>query len=501
MKKYGLMLLGLILTILLLNTSTLAAEDPPVQAKVYFICKPEIVTQGIFLFSDDQFLTFLKTGTYFQANLKPGIHFIWYSAGNKAFPLNELEFIPGQSYYLDIGVKGRHQLLSPVNGAELLERVALAVPLDEIIKKRASVISAKYYLTKLVKPENPITDSIKSVIANNGPSLLQVPKYTPIKLTFAEKVASKINKANDLVGLQVMAPVVVNGKICISKGTLVKGLIRKVAPARGCGVPGFIDVIIPELQISGNTNLSVIGRYITTGIPKKDYECPLTSVAAFVGLSAGIVGGVLGELIGYGAAASLKGPEAIINIGDAVIVYTRDEAWVKPDESALPINTLTSSQADPYQTLKAQIPQEAIFPYIGAPSVIDLDKAYGYLFTQINKNKLGNRITFQVFNDFKTAISQNGNSNEVPALTCAKAANGYYLKVKLNICFGFIQPSDNGTFELYDPNISAAICRVEAEEDFGISYNDASNKLIKKGVKKLLEELKKVKPTLIKASD
>ena len=116
--------------------------------------------------------------------------------------------------------------------------------------KNAHLISSKYYLTNQVKPESSIKAAIKAVPANNDPTFIKVAKFTPIKLSLQDSLSSDMNKTNDTISLQVSEDVVINDKVCIVKGTLAKGLFWKVVPAQGYGVPGFIDIIIPEIQIT-----------------------------------------------------------------------------------------------------------------------------------------------------------------------------------------------------------------------------------------------------------
>jgi hypothetical protein len=59
---------------------------------------------------------------------------------------------------------------------------------------------------------------------------------------------------------------------------------------------------------------------------------------------------------------------------------------------------------------------------------------------------------------------------------------------------------DRGTFELYNPNSLKLICKVESKGVMSIvsfNHDRIMKSIIKKGIKKLSEELQKVQPSLI----
>ena len=225
-----------------------------------------------------------------------------------------------------------------MNGIQLLQSVNKTKPIiDDKIKKCAADIIEKFYLTKMIRPEKSITTIIKEFPAMKDPTDIKISKFTPIKLSFKDNLASNINKINDVTWLQVSEDVVINDKVCIAKGTLVKGLFWDVVPSPGYGLPGFIDIIIPEIQINANTSIPVIGRYIISGIPNVAEAAVKVNAGINGGISDagaverfrhGIAGGLLGGLLGSDIASTIKGKDAIVPAGEEVIIWTRNESWI-----------------------------------------------------------------------------------------------------------------------------------------------------------------------------
>ncbi|HBF38762.1 MAG TPA: hypothetical protein DDW50_15765 [Firmicutes bacterium] len=499
LKIKALFILFAILSVCLAYNNILAAEKAPQTAEVYFIHPPEEVDPQIYLFCDNQFLAFLNQGTYYQAEVTPGIHFLWVSDGIRAFLINELEFIPGQTYYLELGGSDYHSLLSPLEGVHLLQRVNSPATFNDNIFIKASGLIDKYYLTNRMKPESSIKITILKVAANEvnsaaeETSLIKVPQFTPIKLAFTELSASNKAKTNDIVTLQVAEDVVSGNQVCVARGTVVKGLFWNVRPARGYGMPGLIDIIIPEVQISPTVRMPVIGRYIVAGNAKVDEararEASIGNSSANEGIGAILVG----TLIASGFAAQVRGKDVIISPGQEVTVWTRDEFWVKPLGHQVPVTTPIPDHT--LEDLKAQIPQDVIFPFIAAPETVDQTKSYGLLFSQFNQYKIGNTIPSALYWAYQLAVSKQLQPGELPEIACAKVAHGYYLKVDLNIGAHQI---DNGTFELYDPSTMTLLCKVEIKGSITFSPDASAQKIIQKGAGMLLDALRKVQPELIK---
>jgi hypothetical protein len=494
-----LFILFAILSVCLAYNNIFAAEKGPQTAEVYFIHPPEEVDPQIYLFCDNQFLAFLNQGTYYQAEVTPGIHFLWASDGIRAFPINELEFIPGQTYYLELGGSDYHSLLSPLEGARLLRRVKRPAKFDGNTFIKASKLIDKYYLSGKIGPGNSIKMTIPKVAAHEVNlaaeeiSLVKIPQFTPIKLSFTELAVSNHATTNDTVTLQVAEDVVIGNQVCVPRGTVAKGLFWNVRPAHGYGMPGLIDIIIPEVQISPNLQIPVIGRYIRTGNAKVDEA---RAWEAGIGHSNAKIGTILVDaLIVSGFAAQVRGKDVVISPGQEVTVWTRDEFWLKPLGYPSPAS---SAATDPtLENLKAQIPPDVIFPFIAAPEAVDQTKSYSLLFSQLNRYKIGNTIPAALYTEYQSAVSKQLQSGEIPEITCAKEAHGYYLKVELKVG---LHQLDGGTFELYDPTRMTLLCKVEIKGI--ITFSDDAfvsvQKIILKGTEMLWSQLQKVKPDLIK---
>jgi hypothetical protein len=68
------------------------------KALVYFICRPNQQVNKVNIFDGEQFLAVIKKNYYSFVYLEPGKHFVWWN-GLRG---NQFEFVPGQTYYLDL---------------------------------------------------------------------------------------------------------------------------------------------------------------------------------------------------------------------------------------------------------------------------------------------------------------------------------------------------------------------------------------------------------------
>lgn len=516
MKKKHILIFLTFLLIVFISHNIFAVENEAQQAKIYIFYQPE-ANQEMYLFMNEQFLSLFKKDTYLLVNRNPGINTLWFSDGEKGYVLNEFEFIPGQTYYINIGYNGYHSLLNPVDGAQLLQKGLTPSSTDEKTEKLASDMLKKISLNKEAKLESFIN---KPKIVSNNLTDLKLPQFTPIKLSFIDNIFSDINKTNVSTRLKVVEDVMINGKVCIPKGTVVNGVNWNIVPAHGHGNPGFIDIVIPEIKLQEDMNVPIIGRYIKSGDSRayKATHSYLEAHSTYTTPSTGLAGsfltavleGIFKGAMSSSIEATVKGTEAIIPKGEEVIVLTRYEMGLKPWVGPLPTNNF--SEDNVVERIKTKIPQEVVFPTIYGPPSVDFDRAYDMLFKQINKYKIGNVITLQDFKEFKAALYHKPDQNkksilsdamigqnpdlqktsisEDPALTCAKETGGYYLTVTLDIAANQI---DRGYITLYDSDYHV-ICSVITKG----GLIDSTKELIEFGTEALAAELKKVKPSIIK---
>lgn len=190
-----------------------------------------------------------------------------FSNGKEIDLLNVFEFVPGQTYYIDIGDNGYHSSLNETDGLQILEKVQTPALFDKRAEKRASEILIKFNFNNSENQAiNVSPKPIEHVVED--PVNLKIPQYTPIKLSFVDDVSSNNYKSNDIIEFQVVEDVIVNNKICISKGTLVKGQLIKSIPSQKCGYPAFMDIVISKIEISEDDSVSIIGHVIKSGVSK-----------------------------------------------------------------------------------------------------------------------------------------------------------------------------------------------------------------------------------------
>jgi hypothetical protein len=491
MKKRCLWIMALVLTIGCLAGSIVAAENRPQSAKVYFI-QPQ-AAQSTYLFVNGQFLSLLKRNTYSVADLRFGLNTIGFSNGKRIDALNVFEFVPGETYYIAVGYNGVHSLLNQADGEQLLNQVrTAAVVKRKRVQKRALKIWKRSRIqeheSQVKGLLNPPTGDFGT--ANNDANK-SIPRYTPVKLVFLDDIASN-GPASYSVRLQVAEDVIINNQVCIPRGTPVTGRFVQTLPARSSGSPGRVDIVIPQITVGADSNIPIIGRYTKAGVSEYGKTRNLRTLgylAIFLGTGQGLGTACL-EFIGCDAvAASIKGKNVTITKGETFTVWTRYATY---EGKTLPLN---HPETNDLAVLKAQIPAEAVFPDINAPLVIDLRRAYEVCFDKINKYHIGNVISYQTYNDLKTALAKQGDSSNELGFNCAQKTDGYYLKIDLDVA---TSQTDKGLFTLYDSRTATVICQVTVKDYFGWTNNDAAKRLLRKGLKQLAEKLQKLQPSLIK---
>lgn len=145
------------------------------------------------------------------------------------------------------------------------------------------------------------------------------------------------------------------------------------------------------------------------------------------------------------------------------------------------------------------VPTNIVYPYVSITSLerIDENIAIELILKELQDNKIGNPLTPLKFHQLKVKTIENTkiNQSDLVTLKCAEINKGYYLKISLTVGSMF----DKNIFELYNPQTSELICRVETVSSLGFvaSTNKVLKNTIKSGIKKLSNELKEIKPELI----
>jgi len=314
------------------------------QALVYFI-RPSIGDcSGDWLYADEQFVTYVRDKTYSFAYISPGRHLIWLNLGGRITGY-ELEFIPGQVYYIKTGYE--LSFLNEATGQALINKMKRFLSPENYRAKGMNKNVKINYSKALVKenqkqkavlPEPPTT------IPAHGEQSIKINTHTPIKLKFCEDVSSAINKTGDQIRLEVAEDIFCNHQLCFRKGTPVKAIIDWAKPNGFLWKQGLLDLKIFSVPAADNTEVPTIGQLLLTGgspslgkqigtgvlsfiIGKRLYESSSdrreneynSTKSFYIGLGC--------EYLGL---ALLKGGSAVALKGQEITIWTRAEYWIKP---------------------------------------------------------------------------------------------------------------------------------------------------------------------------
>lgn len=294
-----------------------AVEEKPMgeiktdKALVYFICRDKqgFTDTPMYLMSDDQFLGILDDNGYNYAYIESGKHYLWHTWW---FPINEFEFLPGQTYYLDLG-RDRYSLLDELEGKTEIANVKYFFSADEKNFKKAHKILKKHYnkAFKIKKKDDEKRTIIQEVSPPNLPvdvaSYLKVDEFTSIKLILIENISSQYNKTGETVLLEVKEDVVINNYVFIRKGEIVNGVIRESKHATD--IPRcFLDIVIPYIKTTDGQLIPTVGRIFAFGEPGFSFYTGFMFITE-------------------------SPTDAYLMYGHEITVLTRNDAWIDPTKN------------------------------------------------------------------------------------------------------------------------------------------------------------------------
>ena len=285
------------------------------KALVYFICMKNhgFSDSSIYIMSSEQYIGALDGDGYTYAYIEPGKHYLWHTRWR--FAINEIEFLPGQTYYINIS-RRQYSLLDEIEGKALVNYVKYYYLVDEDSQKTATRVLKKN-LKKAMEHKQK-RDMNKVFISEvppqsepiNSDEYVKIDSCTPIKLDFFENVSSSYSKNGDVVFLRVRDNVIIDNKVCVRKGEFVKGYIREARPAKST-TEGFLDIVIPGVPTVDNQEIPVVGQVFRFG-----------NSGSF-------------KTLGYGSGVlylSEEGQQAYQLYGQEITVLTRSDSWVNPAE-------------------------------------------------------------------------------------------------------------------------------------------------------------------------
>jgi len=310
----------------------LGADRPvpkPDKALVYYVRTGRMsgAAGSIYLFADRTFVGVIPNGAYGYAWVDPGRRLFW-TTWTK--PTREIDLVPGETYYLDVWRE--ISIVDAATGEALIEKVRdLVIPDDGDREKAAGYIAKKY--DRAVETEGGKEKVAETPIAVAAPSeedrasKVRVPAYTQGVLQFLETVTSEFTPAGTEVAFRVMRDVVVDGRVIVRGGTLVKGVTRQSSQAGAYGKAGVLEITVAALTAADGSLVPLVAQVVGSGKDTED-----GSIAAAMG--AGLLGG-----------ASVRGREAFYLAGQELKVWTRTEAWVPPVPDAAPADAPVASSA------------------------------------------------------------------------------------------------------------------------------------------------------------
>lgn len=290
-------------------------------ALIYFIRAGNLsgAARSAWLFADETFLCVLDNNTYTFVHAEPGAHALW---SNWTRAHAQVEWLPGRTYYYQFKFD-RFEPLSPENGRRLVDKAkSYAVPTPEEVEK-----SAEYLVERFGKAMERLAESHFDIPAVPTPprpaetrGLVRLPAETPVRLVLAQTVSSFRDEPGSSVHFRIAENVVTEGVVVFRKGAPVRGVVRRAQRAKGSGVGGILDLVVPGVPSDGGPVVPVVGQIAGGGAER---------TGKVAGVSAGTMiaaGPVVGLLVG----GLVKGDEAFELAGGTTTVWTRDEVWVPP---------------------------------------------------------------------------------------------------------------------------------------------------------------------------
>lgn len=280
------------------------------------------------IFAGRQLLGVIGGNSYSFINIEPGHYTMWVSdyQSINVFVMQELEFVPGQTYYLDITGSG-YTLLPEQKGKILLNKIKKYTVPDDADKNNAKTIVQEWYQRAKDNDryrEKYHVNHLTNEVPEKQDGLLRIPEYTPIRLCLMQNLSSVFDKRGDSVAFQIMDDVIVDGLPVFAKGNLVEGVVREARCQGAGGTAGVLDVVIPTVMAGDGTDINVVGQIAMAGASRSSKMPTIIDASIAVNVALQIFGP---QLIQGGGVFQQKGEE--------IIAWTRGESWVDPTKTGL----------------------------------------------------------------------------------------------------------------------------------------------------------------------
>lgn len=268
---------------------------------------------GMFVFADEQLISFLRNGTYGFAYIDPGQHIIW---GDTDATVN-IRLMPGETYYITAKVAGPLTVVSESDGKALLDSIGAYIQADDKDLENGAKRVAKRF-DKAKKRDARTTKEVEELPAASAAATegaLKLGANTKLSVELMENLTSGLDRAGQTVWLRVAEDVTADGKVVIPHGTPVRATMARAQRSSGHGTPGNFNATLVSIDLDAEHRIPIVGDVSSSGKQR----------------TAGVVsGGLIGMMT--------RGTEAFQPAG------TRYSAWIRDDTSLQPFSaTATAS--------------------------------------------------------------------------------------------------------------------------------------------------------------
>jgi hypothetical protein len=177
-----------------------------------------------------------------------------------------------------------------------------------------------------VVPKPNVESQPQPVSAPETPTT--IPAGTILRVSLIDSVNSDKNHAGDRFAASLAEPVVIDGKIVLSKGTKVHGRVVEAKESRRVKGRASVELKLTEIVLSDGKSLNISTKTYTAvapGTKKRD--------AAIIGGGAGI-GAVIGAIAGGGKGAAI-GAAVGGGAGTGTVLATKGKEIHYPPETRL----------------------------------------------------------------------------------------------------------------------------------------------------------------------
>lgn len=150
---------------------------------------------------------------------------------------------------------------------------------------------------------------------------LTVPAGTSFQVTLNQELSTRNNQVGDIFTTSVDAPIVVDGRVAIPAGAVIRGEVTAVQKSGGAGQEAVLKVAFDEVSFEGETY--PVQLTITEANPTTKGRSSTGEKAAKIGAGAA-AGAILGRVIGGDAKGTIIGGVLGGAAGTAIVLGTED---------------------------------------------------------------------------------------------------------------------------------------------------------------------------------